>query len=157
MATTVQTKFDVGGILLDRPFKVRRLGHFGFNVERIEECRHFYSDLLGFNVSDIAGMGSRLSEEQQAAIGDTRGFFMRHNTDHHTFVLFNKKVMETLNPQRAGSPVTINQITWQVGSLAEVSNAAKWLQETGVPFIRTGRDMPGSNWHSYVSDPDGPY
>ena len=155
MATTVQTKFDVGGILLDRPFKVRRLGHFGFNVERIEECRHFYSDLLGFNVSDIAGMGSRLSEEQQAAIGDTRGFFMRHNTDHHTFVLFNKKVMETLNPQRAGSPVTINQITWQVGSLAEVSNAAKWLQETGVPFIRTGRDMPGSNWHSYVSDPDG--
>jgi len=27
----------VGGVLLDRPFRIRRLGHFGLNVDRIEE------------------------------------------------------------------------------------------------------------------------
>lgn len=154
MATTVAAKHNVGGILLDRPFKIRRLGHFGFNVENIEACRRFYSDLLGFRVSDVSNMGSRLTPEQQQAIGDTRGYFMRHNSDHHTFVLFNKKVQEALNPSRAGTGITINQITWQVGNLAEVSNAARWFQEQGVPFLRTGRDMPGSNWHTYISDPD---
>jgi catechol 2,3-dioxygenase-like lactoylglutathione lyase family enzyme len=47
-------RYNVGGLWLDRPFKIRRLGHFGFNVERVEECRAFYSDLLGFVVSDKA-------------------------------------------------------------------------------------------------------
>ena len=27
--TKIGEKFDVGGVLLDRPFKIRRLGHFG--------------------------------------------------------------------------------------------------------------------------------
>ncbi|HEX3247149.1 MAG TPA: VOC family protein, partial [Chloroflexota bacterium] len=53
------TKFDVGGILLDQPFKIRRLGHFGFNVYKLEECAHFYRDLLGFRISDVAEFGRR--------------------------------------------------------------------------------------------------
>jgi catechol 2,3-dioxygenase-like lactoylglutathione lyase family enzyme len=51
--------------------------------------------------------------------------------------------------------ITINQITWQVGSLAEVGNAAQWFAAEGVPIRRTGRDMPGSNWHTYIYDPAG--
>ena len=47
-------RYSVGGILLERPFKIRRLGHFGFNVADIEKARHFYGDLLGFTVSDKA-------------------------------------------------------------------------------------------------------
>ena len=50
---------------------------------------------------------------------------------------------------------TINQITWQVGSLKEVVEGHKWLTSLGAPMVRTGRDMPGSNWHTYVKDPDG--
>ena len=50
--------------------------------------------------------------------------------------------------------VTINQITWQTGSLAEVVNGQEYFNETGIPIRRTGRDMPGSNWHTYVWDPD---
>jgi catechol 2,3-dioxygenase-like lactoylglutathione lyase family enzyme len=51
--------------------------------------------------------------------------------------------------------VTINQITWQVGSLKEVVDAFHYFQERDVPIQRVGRDMPGSNWHCYVYDPDG--
>jgi catechol 2,3-dioxygenase-like lactoylglutathione lyase family enzyme len=160
MTTSVQTKHDVGGVLLDRPFKIRRLGHFGFNVSdaTMEASRGFYVDLLGFRISDEAGFASRLPQEDLAGLQHPVGYFTHHNTDHHTFVLFNRDVMERL--VRAGGRdfkpgITINQITWQVGSLAEVGNGATWFAEQGVPIVRTGRDMPGSNWHTYVTDPDG--
>jgi len=32
MAKKTNGKFDVGGVLLAQPFKIRRLGHFGLNV-----------------------------------------------------------------------------------------------------------------------------
>ena len=35
-----------------RPFKVRRLGHFGINVADPEVSRRFYEGLLGFRISD---------------------------------------------------------------------------------------------------------
>ena len=37
MTSTTTTKYNVGGVLLDRPFKIRRLGHFGFNLVKMEE------------------------------------------------------------------------------------------------------------------------
>jgi catechol 2,3-dioxygenase-like lactoylglutathione lyase family enzyme len=156
MTTAVQTKYDVGGVLLDRPFKIRRLGHFGFNVVNMDEAKRFYIDLLGFRISDVADFfASRLTDEQKAQLkGDARGYFTRYGGDHHAFVLFNKQAMDLMRGT-AGSLVTINQITWQVGSLQEVGDAAKWLSEKGAPLQRVGRDMPGSNWHAYVNDPDG--
>jgi catechol 2,3-dioxygenase-like lactoylglutathione lyase family enzyme len=42
-----------------------------------------------------------------------------------------------------------------VGSLREVGNAIKWFNERGIKQQRSGRDMPGSNWHTYLFDPDG--
>ena len=48
MATQLGDGFDVGGIRLDRPFKIRRLGHFGFNSRNMNAAMHFYRDLLGF-------------------------------------------------------------------------------------------------------------
>ena len=45
-------QYNVGGILLARPFKVRRLGHFGFNALKMAEGLHFYNALLGFKISD---------------------------------------------------------------------------------------------------------
>jgi catechol 2,3-dioxygenase-like lactoylglutathione lyase family enzyme len=155
--TAVQTKYDVGGILLDRPFKIRRLGHFGFNVVNMNEAVRFYTDLLGFKISDVADFfTARLTDEQKSQLkGDARGYFTRYGGDHHAFVLFNKQVMDMLGGGGRRPDVTINQITWQVGSLAEVGDAAKWLNERGERLQRVGRDMPGSNWHSYVYDPDG--
>ena len=35
-------RYDVGGVLLDRPFRIRRLGHFGYNVDDIAACLEFY-------------------------------------------------------------------------------------------------------------------
>src|SRR5207237_1945076 len=51
MAIAAQ-QYNVGGILLPRPFKVRRLGHFGFNADKVAEGLEFYNGLLGFKISD---------------------------------------------------------------------------------------------------------
>ncbi|MEK7334053.1 MAG: VOC family protein, partial [Candidatus Binatota bacterium] len=53
MTAAAQEKFNVGGVLLNQPFKIRRLGHFGFNLVNMDEGFQFYTDLLGFRVSDV--------------------------------------------------------------------------------------------------------
>ena len=155
MAT--QEKFNVGGVLLDQPFKIRRLGHFGFNLVKMDEGVRFYTELLGFRVSDVIDYSSRATRpDQLAGLGDPRGYFMRYGSDHHALVLFNQRVREALGPRYRAQPgLTINQITWQVGSLREVGNAIQWFDNKGVKIQRSGRDMPGSNWHTYLYDPDG--
>ena len=154
---TQQRQYSVGGVLMDRPFKIRRLGHFGFNVIKTQECFHFYKNLLGFKESDvldfstIPGLGETLKD-----VDDTGGYFFHYGGDHHAFVLFPKGCMDALAGWKdTGGDVTINQITWQTGSLAEVVNGNHYFQENETPIMRVGRDMPGSNWHVYVYDPDG--
>jgi catechol 2,3-dioxygenase-like lactoylglutathione lyase family enzyme len=148
-------RYDVGGISLPRPFKIRRLGHFGFNVEKLPEGRAFYGDLLGFTASDTLDFAGMPWFPKNADLGDPRGYFMRYGTDHHAFVLFPKKVMDHRADRKFAPEVTINQITWQCGSLKEVVDAHRYFEEQQVRIQRVGRDMPGSNWHVYVYDPDG--
>jgi catechol 2,3-dioxygenase-like lactoylglutathione lyase family enzyme len=152
---TANGKFNVGGILLNQPFKIRRLGHFGFNLVDMDEGLRFYTDLLGFRVSDVMDYLRRAKDPAQlAGLGNPNGYFTRYGTDHHAMVLFPKRVRDALGRgDKLG--VTVNQITWQVGSLSEVGNAIKWFAERHIKQQRSGRDMPGSNWHTYLFDPDG--
>ncbi|HWO42498.1 MAG TPA: VOC family protein [Candidatus Eisenbacteria bacterium] len=152
---TANERFNVGGVLLDRPFKIRRLGHFGFNLTAMDEGVRFYVDLLGFRVSDKIDYAARASDPRALeGLGDPHGYFTRYGTDHHALVLFNKRVREALG-RREKPGVTVNQITWQVGSLREVRNAIEWFTAREIKIQRSGRDMPGSNWHTYLLDPDG--
>ena len=154
MSTNGQ-RYNVGGVMLPRPFKIRRLGHFGFNVEKIVEGREFYGDLLGFKQSDTLDFSHMPWFPKGADLGDPRGYFMRYGTDHHAFVLFPKKVMDHRADRKFPADVTINQITWQCGGLKEITDAHSYFEEQQIRIQRVGRDMPGSNWHVYVYDPDG--
>ncbi len=147
-------RYNVGGLLLDRPFKIRRLGHFGLNVEKMEECREFYGDLLGFTQSDRADFSRAPWYPKDLGHG-ADGYFMRYGTDHHAMVLFSKQVMDHRSDRKFAPGVTINQITWQCGSLKEITDAHTYFQDHQIRIQRVGRDMPGSNWHTYVYDPDG--
>lgn len=147
-------KFNVGGVLLNQPFKIRRLGHFGFNLTNMEAGIRFYRDLLGFRVSDVIDHTARAKGSELVGLADTNSYFTRYGTDHHAMVLFNELARKALGrPSQQG--ITINQITWQVGSLAEVGNGIRWFKEKGLKQQRSGRDMPGSNWHTYLFDPEG--
>lgn len=136
-------KFNVGGVAWDRPFKIRRLGHFGFNASNLEASRHFYFDLLGFFVTEPAGAG----------------YFGRHAGDHHSFALFDKKRFNEreyvgAKAKHFREENDINQITWQVQSVAEMAEATKYFHDIGVEVIREGRaGGGGSQYHLYVWDP----
>jgi len=148
-------EFLVGGVRMPRPFRIRRLGHFGVNVADPERSKDFFCRLLGFRISDPIDFGERVPAEQKGKTGPTVGYFARHGTDHHSFVFFPRRTIEAIRPSARTQAGTVNQITWQCGSLQEVSDAFDWFTRRGKPIHRAGRDLPGSNWHFYPPDPDG--
>ncbi|NKB19566.1 MAG: extradiol dioxygenase [Alphaproteobacteria bacterium] len=157
MLDSIDGKYNVGGVLLDRPFKIRRLGHFGINAIKMEEALHFYHALLGFRIVDIRDPfpEGREVPDKLKPFGDLRGYFFRYSHDHHAFVLYNHRQRGAVDKLgRWRENITVNQITWQVGTLAEAVNGHHWLAERGSNMIRAGRDMPGSNWHTYLMDAD---
>jgi catechol 2,3-dioxygenase-like lactoylglutathione lyase family enzyme len=148
--------FVVGGYRLPRPFRIRRLGHFGINVADPEVSRQFYESLLGFRISDRLDLTSRFKPEELREVGPTIGYFARHGTEHHSFVFFPRKALSANYKFPNEFPeVTTNQITWQVGSLREVVDGFKYFADRGLRIHRSGRDLPGSNWNAYPFDPDG--
>ena len=144
MNMTKARKYHVGGIALDRPFKIRRLGHFGFNAANLEASRRFYFDLLGFFITEPAGAG----------------YFGRHAGDHHSFALFDKNKFNQRqyagdNAKHFRAENDINQITWQVQSIAEMADATKYFHDLGIEVMREGRaGGGGSQFHLYVWAPD---
>ncbi len=148
--------YSVGGVRYPRPFKIRRLGHFGFNVEDVPAGIDFYGRLLGFRITDERDLSKIPGREETARkLADPRIVFMTHGSDHHAFLLAHKTLGAIFGDDAVSKDVTVNQITWQVGSMDEVFAAADYFRDGGVEIRRVGRDMPGSNWHTYVRDPDG--
>jgi len=88
-------------------------------------------------------------------MSDTRIFFLTHGSDHHALLLAHKSLGAFFGDDKVSPDVTTNQITWQVGTLEEVVRAAEYLGARNIEIRRTGRDMPGSNWHCYFRDPEG--
>jgi catechol 2,3-dioxygenase-like lactoylglutathione lyase family enzyme len=158
--TRIGDKFNVGGVLLERPFKIRRLGHFGYNCYKMDEAITFYNDLLGFRMTDKIDFKQAIRAPGMFdGVPTTVGYFLTHGTDHHSHVIFPKAAMDRMGGSAGGhaanKEVTTNQITWQVGTLSEVGNGIDWFKSIGVNPGRIGRDVPGSNWHSYPPDPEG--
>ncbi|HTE79388.1 MAG TPA: VOC family protein [Reyranella sp.] len=154
--SALQARYDVGGIAYPRPFKIRRLGHFGFNVADVPGGIDFYSRLLGFRITDERDLSKIPGREEIAKkLEDPRIIFMSHNSDHHAFLLAHKSLGAIFGDDATSKDITVNQITWQVGTLDEVFAAADYFRERQVEIRRVGRDMPGSNWHTYIRDPDG--
>ena len=119
------------------------------------EAVQFYTQLLGFRVSDTNDLTARVtSAEQLARMGDPKIYFTRFGSDHHTFIFSSPVLFEVLGFPRPPR-LNIAQISWQVSSLQEVVNGHEWLRTQDVRLMRAGRDVPGSNWNTYFADPLG--
>jgi catechol 2,3-dioxygenase-like lactoylglutathione lyase family enzyme len=147
-------QYDVEGVLLARPFKIRRLGHFGLDLHDMEAALRFYVEDLGFRITDALDLAAmpRLTE-LVAGVDDPHLYFTSHGSDHHALLLNHRTISERMGV--TSGEVTVNQLTWQVGSLREVVEGHDYLSARGVDVARIGRDMPGGNWHVYFRDPDG--
>lgn len=155
MTDSSAQKYDVGGVLLDRPFRVRKLGHVQLLAANVRETLDFYTDILGFQVTDIVDFAPRIKdEEMRARVELPHIYFMRNASDHHTFVMSSPELMRLIKGTLE-EDARIGQIAWQVGSLAEVVSGEEWFRGLGASILRTGRDTPGSNWHTYLLDDMG--
>ena len=156
MEGITSTKFNVSGVQLDRPFKIRRLAHFGFNTGNMSASLKFYTDLFGFSISDETELGWTIPDEavRKSFAGETTGYFMRHGSDHHSFFIFPKRFIDYRSGPLVHDDMTVNHMTWQVGSLREVTGAEDWFRELNTSIDRSGRAGAGTNWQVYWRDPD---
>lgn len=122
----------------------RRLGHVVLNVRDLAASVHFYTDIVGLEVSDYI-------EDQMA--------FLRCGHDHHDLALAQIDRAAPLgeNVYAPGRP-GLEHFSYEVGSLAEIEETARFLAERGIEIVRgIGKHGPGANLFLVFKDPDGNY
>ncbi len=120
------------------PVKVRRLGHVALNVRDIETSVKFYTECLGFQVSDVNDQGI---------------VFLRlpAHGDHHTMNLVQS---DRVGP--GGDESTLDHFALEVDSLEDLRKMKRFLEEKGVKILGPIRQRgPGSDKTLDFLDPDG--
>jgi catechol 2,3-dioxygenase len=118
-------------------FSIGKIGHVVLNVQDVERSARFYSEVLGFRVSDVY--------PQEMVPGGM--VFLRCNTDHHGIALVG-------STQAPAANVELNHIAFEVGSLDEVVRARDHLRRLGVVIDFEGRRRAGCQLAVEFRDPD---
>ena len=110
-----------------------RLSHVGLYVKDVDKMKAFYTKVLGFVVSDAAEDG-RIT------------FLSRNPSDHHQVVLVRGRQTEDEVPM-------VQQVSFNVGTLANVQRAYRKIRDAGCEGIRP--ICHGNAWSVYFQDPEG--
>jgi catechol 2,3-dioxygenase-like lactoylglutathione lyase family enzyme len=120
------------------PFEIVKLGHVVLDSSDVERSVRFYTQILGFEVSDIY-------PDDMVAGGMV---FMRFNADHHGVALVGSMTGASPN-------VELNHMAFEVASLDEVIRARNHLRKHGVHIDFEGRRRAGVQIAVEFRDPDG--
>jgi catechol 2,3-dioxygenase len=119
------------------PFRIGKLGHVVLNVRDVERSTRFYTEVLGFEISDVY-------PEEMVPGGMV---FLRCNPDHHGIALVGSLPAEATN-------VELNHIAFEVATLDEVIRARDHLGRHGVAIDFAGRRRAGCQLAVEFRDPD---
>lgn len=148
--------FHVGGVEHPRPFKIRRLGHVAFDIDPVGSTLDFFVRDLGLYLSDSVDLrGVPAYADAIKDVDDPRVIFLATASDHHSLVLVPRAVGVARRGPSSTADVTNGQLSFQVSSIEEVIEAKAFLEAQGILVPRIGRDLPGSNWHTYFPGPEG--
>jgi catechol 2,3-dioxygenase len=120
------------------PFNITKIGHVVLNCTDLERSVRFYTEVLGFQVSDVYG----------ADIAPGGMVFLRCNPDHHGVALVGSLPETSHN-------LELNHLAFEVGTLDEVLRAREHLQRHGVVIDFEGRRRAGVQIAVEFRDPDG--
>ncbi len=120
------------------PFRIGKLGHIALHVRDVGRSARFYTEVLGFQVSDVYG-------DDMMPGG---AVFLRCNTDHHGVALF-----QADEEQLAGAG--LHHVAFEVATLEEVVRAREHLRAHQVPIDFDGRRRAGCQIAVEFRDPDG--
>ena len=119
------------------PVNVRKLGHVVFTVSDIERSTRFWTDIMGFHVSDHNERGM---------------VFLRNASDHHTVALVPAETPSDV--PKEGQP-GFHHCALEVETVSELFKIRDFLREKEVPIVYEGRRGPGGNPGIEFKDPDG--
>jgi catechol 2,3-dioxygenase len=122
----------------DLPFHINKIGHVVLNCSNLERSVKFYTELLGFKVSDVY-------PEEMMPGGMV---FLRCASDHHGVGLVGSLPGES-------ETIELNHMAFEVSTLDEVLLAAKRLKEAGAVIDFEGRRRAGVQIAVEFRDPDG--
>lgn len=120
------------------PFNITKIGHVVLNCSDLERSVKFYTEVLGFKVSDV----------YTPDIAPGGMVFMRCNADHHGVALVGS--MPGTSPN-----IELNHMAFEVGTLDEVFRARDHLKKHNVPLDFEGRRRAGVQIAVEFRDPDG--
>ena len=118
-------------------FHISKLGHVVIQVSDLERSTAFYTQILGFRVSDVY-------PEEMMPGGMV---FLRCNTDHHCLALVGAADGQAMNKE-------LHHFAFEVPTLAEVIRARDRLREHNVKIDFEGRRRAGCQIAVEFRDPD---
>jgi len=125
--------------LTNTPIRVRKLGHVVFRVSDVERSTRFWTEIMGFTISDYNERGM---------------VFLRHGSDHHSIAL-----AEASSSPGEGLPtkasIGFDHLALEVESVEELFRIREFLRARNVPILYEGRRGAGSNPGIEFQDPDG--
>lgn len=120
------------------PFRIGKLGHIALHVRDVERSARFYTQILGFQISDVYADGMMPGGAA----------FLRCNADHHGVALF-----QATEEQLAGAG--LHHVAFEVATLDEVVRAREHLRQHQVAIDFDGRRRAGCQIAVEFRDPDG--
>jgi catechol 2,3-dioxygenase-like lactoylglutathione lyase family enzyme len=121
------------------PIKVRKLGHVVYEVSDIARSTRFWTEIMGFRVSD---------RNEQGMV------FLNCASDHHTIALVPSPGRAKTSKTGEGA-LQIHHWAMEVDSMEELFEARAFLKSRGIEISYEGRRGPGGNPGIEFKDPDG--
>ena len=119
------------------PIKVKKLGHLVYEVSDLERSVRFWTEIMGFHVSDRNEKGM---------------VFLRNATDHHSIGLM--QISGKKRPEH-GAHLQMSHLAMEVADLETLFRARDFIKQQGVKLTYEGRKGPGGNVGIEFEDPDG--
>ena len=116
---------------------VSGIHHVSVTVTDIERTTRFWTEIMGFQVSDRNERGM---------------VFLRNASDHHSVALVPAETPHTLPHE--GQP-GFHHCALEVAAVSELFKIRDFLRAKGVPIVYEGRRGPGGNPGIEFEDPDG--
>jgi len=120
------------------PFRIGKIGHVVLNVRDLKRSVQFYTEVLGFAISDVYP-----PEMMPGGM-----VFMRCNPDHHGVALVGSL-------EAPSASTELNHVAFEVATLDEVLRARDHLRRHGVAIDFEGRRRAGCQIAVEFRDPDG--
>ena len=120
------------------PFAITKIGHVVLNCSNLERSVRFYTQVLGFRISDIY--------ESDMVPGGM--VFLRFNADHHGVALVGAL-------KSSSEQIELHHMAFAVSTLDEVFRAREHLEKHGVRLEAQGRRRAGVQIAVEFPDPDG--